>query len=130
MTKETTMIQNIAILGLTFALGACSATKRGPELYRTDTQTVLETRNTQLERCYDEVLASDASAAGTVAVQFVVAKKSGAFGQVAVDPARSTAPEPLVRCVIDAMQGLALQPGDASEGRATFVYRFEPRAAS
>ena len=110
-------------------LTACAGTKRSPQAYRADTQQVLATRNDQIKRCYNQVLARDAAATGTVTVRFVVEEKTGAFTKATVDPSTSNAKEPLVMCVLEAMNGLALRPPDANEGHASFTYELAPAAA-
>jgi len=108
-----------------FALAACGGTARGLEAYRNDTQRMLETRNGQLQVCYDEALKADAKATGTVAVQFVVAEKTGEVTKATIDPKRTTASQALGACVLKAVAGLKLDPGDKNEGRATFLYEFK-----
>jgi hypothetical protein len=108
---------------------ACSGTSRGLEAYRTDTSNLLETRSAQLRTCYDDALGTDASLAGTVTVQFVVEKHTGAVANAAVATDRTTAPPALGRCVVKAVEGLVLAPPDDHEGRATFVYEFKPNPA-
>jgi TonB family protein len=115
-----------AMILCALAIG-CSGTSRGLEAYRSDTQTLLGTRDGQIKSCYDEALASDAKVAGTVTVQFVVEKKSGVIASATV--AKSTAPKQLDRCVLDAIAGLKLAPGDKHDGQATFTYEFKPPAA-
>lgn len=110
-------------------LAGCAGTKRSPQAYRADTQQVLATRDDQIKRCYDKVLAADAAATGTVTVHFVVEKKTGAFTKATVDPSHSNAREPLVMCVLEAMNGLKLQPPDANEGQASFTYELTPTPA-
>lgn len=109
------------------ATAACGGKARKPDVYRADTRQLLDMRNAQLKSCYDSALASDPTMAGTVKVQFVVAKKTGTVTDAKVDPA-STAPAPLGECVIQALQGLKLEPPDRNEGRATFEYAFQPPA--
>lgn len=108
----------------TLAVG-CSGTARGLEAYRTDTQHLLETRNAQLASCYDAALKADSKAAGTVAITFVVQKKTGQIANAAIDPAKTTAPQAVGVCVLQAVQGLVLAPADRNEGHATFVYDFK-----
>ena len=116
---------------LAVALGAaCAGTKRSPQAYRVDTQKALETRSGQIKSCYDELLRKDPAAAGTVTVRFVVEKQTGAFAKAAVDPSKSTAKEPLIACVLDAIHGLELDPPDANEGQATFSYELAPSGPS
>jgi hypothetical protein len=111
------------------AATACTGTARGLEAYRDDTNQLLETRRAQLATCYDDALRTDATAAGTVTVQFVVEKTTGAISHAAVDPARSSAPAVLGQCVVHAIDGLVLAPPDRNEGRATFTYEFKPNPA-
>jgi hypothetical protein len=118
-----------ATLALILAASACSGTARGLEAYRTDTQTLLDTKSQQLQQCYDAALKTNNALAGTVTIQFVVEKKTGVISHATVDTAHSTAPAPLGDCVVKAVDGLALDPADRDEGRATFVYEFKPPAA-
>jgi hypothetical protein len=115
------MVRIVAIV----VLCAC-ATTRSPERYREDTHTLLETRSTMLEDCYQNALAADPRAAGRVTIHFVVQKGSGNVANVLIDGDASTAPAPLVRCVLRAVDGLRLRPPDSHEGRATFVYDLKP----
>ncbi|HEX4420239.1 MAG TPA: AgmX/PglI C-terminal domain-containing protein [Kofleriaceae bacterium] len=108
---------------------ACGGTARGLEAYRGDTGALLETRSAQLKSCYDDALKTDATMAGTVTVQFVVAKKTGTIENPQVDAAKSTAPAALGQCVVKAVDGLVLAPPDKNEGRATFTYEFKPGEA-
>jgi hypothetical protein len=114
----------LPLLSFALLLGGCSFAARSPDMYRDDTRAVLETKNEQIKICYDEVLKGNKDAQGKVTVKFTVAKDTGAFSNVAVDPAGTTAPAELSTCVLNALQGLALTPGDKSEGQATFIYEF------
>lgn len=115
--------------GLVASAAACGGTARGLEAYRDDTSKLLETRNAQLQSCYSDALKTDAKLSGTVTVQFVVEKKTGAVTQPSVDQSKSTAPPVLGDCVVKAIDGLTLAPPDRNEGRATFVYEFKPNPA-
>jgi len=117
-----------SLISLALGVAGCSFAARSPDIYRDDTRAVLETKNEQIKTCYDEVLKTNKEAQGKVTVKFTVAKDTGAFSNVAADPAGTTAPEELTKCVLDALQGLALTPGDKSEGLATFVYEFSASA--
>lgn len=44
----------------------------------------------------------------------------------AINQVGTTAPAPLGQCVLRAVEGLKLDPGDRMEGHATFVYDFQP----
>ena len=108
---------------------ACAGTARGLEAYRTDTNSLLETRSAQLKSCYDDALKTDANLAGTVTVQFIVEKQTGAIANAAVEQDKTTAPPILGQCVVKAVDGLVLAPPDRNEGRATFTYEFKPNPA-
>ncbi|MGE5186118.1 MAG: AgmX/PglI C-terminal domain-containing protein [Acidobacteriota bacterium] len=111
------------------ALAACGGTARGLEAYRTDTQKLLDTRTGQIQSCYDSALKADAKAGGTVAIQFTVAKKTGEVTNATIDKAKTTAPDSVGGCVLEAVKGLKLDPPDRNEGQATFVYEFKPASS-
>jgi hypothetical protein len=114
-------------LAIALLAGAgCGGTMRSTDVYRADTQQLLAGRNAQVKSCYDAALATDPKLAGTVTVQFVVAKKTGEVQKVTLDP---SAPPSLGQCVTQALQGLTLQPPDRNEGQATFQYAFQAPAA-
>jgi len=104
-------------------MSAC-ALGRTPARYRSDTHSLLYERSTSLEGCYQKALAKDASATGKVTVQFVVEAKTGRIVKPTIDIERTTAPQELLFCVLEAVDGLQLDPPDANEARATFVYEF------
>ncbi|MEO8702602.1 MAG: hypothetical protein ABI867_21340 [Kofleriaceae bacterium] len=108
----------------------CAGTARSSDVYRRDTRAMLETRNAQLATCYDDALKVDPKIGGMVAVKFTVEKKTGMFTKPTIDPTRSNASEALVTCVLRVVDGLALQPPDAREGRATFVYELSAKPAT
>ena len=110
----------------------CSCLARDAETYRADTRTVLETRNDAVKACYDEALKADPAVSGTVVVKFKVEKKTGKIIDTAVDTARSKAPESLSKCIVEAIDGLTLDPVDQRDGMATFSWTFkasEPKPA-
>jgi len=111
-------------------VAACAGTKRSPQAYRADTQKVLETHNEQIKRCYDKLLERDAGVSGRITVRFTVEKKTGTFTKATVDPNTSSAGEPLILCVLDAINGLKLDPADANEGQAMFSYELKPAGPS
>jgi hypothetical protein len=127
--KTMPMRQAVAILTFGLVVGAAGCgTAREADAYRADTEKLLETRGPQLKSCYDEALKADRATAGTVTLQFVVEKDSGAITQPSIVAGKSTAPASLGQCLIKAVEGLKLEPGDRNEGRATFVYEFKPTA--
>ena len=111
----------LAVLG-----AAACGTARTADAYRRDTQRLLASHTGSLRHCYDDALADDDSASGTVAVRFTVEPDSGAITGAAIDHERTTAPDALGRCVLRAVHGLALSPPDRNEGHALFVYEFRP----
>ena len=114
------MIARISLAAV--ALAACT-TSRSAKQYRDDTHSLLESRSTPLQACYEKALATTPQLEGNVTIHFVVEKRTGRFK----DPTFSTEPTPpqsLVFCVLEALDGLQLDPADAKEGRATFVYQF------
>ena len=127
--KTTNVNIFFVAVSLLSSVAACSGTARGLEAYRTDTTKLLETRNTQIQGCYEEVLKTDANLAGTVTVRFVVEKQTGMIANPTVEQDKTTAPEVLAQCVVKAVEGLVLAPPDRNEGRATFVYEFKPTPA-
>jgi hypothetical protein len=118
----------LSLFALGLSVAGCSFAARSPDMYRDDTRAVLETKNEQIKGCYDELLKTNKDAGGNVTVKFTVAKDTGAFSNVAADPAGTTAPPELAQCVLNALQGLALTPGDKSDGQATFIYQFSAGA--
>lgn len=130
MTTNT-MNRSITALALGLcALAAGCGTARDVDAYRSDTEKLLQTRGNQVKSCYDEALKTDRTLAGTVAVSFVVEKDTGAISKPTIDQAKTTAPPTLGQCVLHAVEGLKLDPGDRNEGHATFVYDFKPTPAS
>jgi TonB family protein len=122
MQIRTSLIA-FALLAGAFATG-CQFYARGPEDYRKATRTLLETKSSQIDGCFDEVLKKDSKAAGTVVVHFTVAHDTGKVTDAKVLP-ESTAPAPLGECVVKAVEGLSLDPSDKRDGDATFVWEFQ-----
>lgn len=125
------MLSNFVVLAA-LASSGCSFMVRDAETYQKDTQALLETRSGAIKACYDEALKGDTTAQGRVTVRFKVEKETGNIVDVQVDPAGTTAPEPLGQCVTTALGGLVLTPPDEQDGIASFTYEFviNPPAAS
>jgi hypothetical protein len=113
------------VLSLMGSLAACSVSfhARSPEDYKLATRALLESRQSDFKQCYEGVLAATPDAAGSVAVQFVVEEKTGKIVTVSSLP-ESTAPEPLKQCVVNGLNGLALDPPDQRKGMATMTFDF------
>ena len=103
---------------------ACQYHARSPEEYQAVTRAVLDTRSAQIKSCYDEALKTDKNVGGMVVVHFTVVEETGAItgAEVTKD---STAPEALGQCVVQALDGLAIDPPDERQGDATFVWEFK-----
>ena len=121
------MRRNIALFTLLTVVAGCSFIARGEDQYRTDTRTLLETRNAQVKSCYDAALEASPNASGDVIVEFTVEKKTGTITNVTVADG-SSAPAPLQDCVVKALEGLVLTPEDRRDGQATFTYTFSAPA--
>jgi hypothetical protein len=126
-------MKSTLLLVASLTLGACSFAARSPEMYRDDTGKALATKQEEIRSCYDGVLKSNPSAAGTVTVKFDVETDSGKISHVTVDKTKTTAPDPVADCVMRSIDGLTLAPPDQRKGEATWVYEFQappPAAAS
>lgn len=129
---RTNTILSVLLLTASAVVPGCSCLARDAETYRADTRTVLETRNDAVKTCYDEALKADPTVSGTVVVKFKVEKKTGKIIDTAVDTARTKAPESLSKCIVEAVDGLTLDPVDQRDGMATFSWTFkanEPKPA-
>jgi hypothetical protein len=110
----------------------CTCMARDAETYRADTRGLLETRTRAIKDCYDVALTTDPKLDGQVVVKFKVEKKTGKILDTAVDKERTKAPESLSKCIVDAVDGLTLDPVDQRDGLATFSWTFkanEPKPA-
>lgn len=120
--KRVSVVAALALSVLGAAAG-CEFHARSPEDYRSVTRSLIETRTSQIQSCYDDALKTNKEAKGTVTVHFFVQEDSGALDKIEALPS-STAPEALQQCVVTALQGLILQPPDARKGDATFSFEF------
>src|SRR5690606_26773630 len=102
----------------------CTYMARGPEDYQRDTRAVVETRSPEIKACYDAALKQDKALSGSVIVHFSVAPETGAIQEAMVLP-ESSAPPALGTCIVNALNGLVLDPPDEREGDATFVWEFK-----
>lgn len=109
-------------MSLTFATAAC-ATTRSPAKYRQDTHTLLESRSSSLEACYEKALETEPSLEGKLTIHFVVKKRTGEILKPTLDTS-VVPPQQLALCVFDALDGLRLEPADGNDGDATFVFEF------
>lgn len=116
----------IGSFGLVLAVAAstgCTFIARSAEDYRAVTRELVDTRSGAITDCYDVALKTNEGAAGKVIVNFTVEKKTGVIMNPTVDE-RSTAPAELSQCVVQAVDGLTLDPPDQRDGVATFTWEF------
>lgn len=110
----------------------CTCVARDAETYKNDTRSLIETRNKAIKDCYDVALTTDPKLQGDVVVNFTVEKKTGKILNPTIDQARTKAPESLSKCIVEAIDGLTLDPVDQRDGQATFSWKFratEPKPA-
>jgi hypothetical protein len=105
----------------------CEFHARDADTYRKVTRQLLETKQADIQGCYDGELKKDPKVGGTVVLKFTVKKESGKITGPTVDPS-STAPAALSNCVVQAIDGLTLDPPDARDGDATFRWEFQAKS--
>jgi hypothetical protein len=119
------MIRFIPLIAIAIGVVGCSFHARSPEDYRKVTRELLETRNADIQACYDAALKDNPKASGTVIVNFKVEAETGKVTAGAMDEVASSAPATLGECIVKALDGLVLDPPDARTGQATFQWSFE-----
>jgi hypothetical protein len=123
-----TRLQSLLALGAMGAIGcAGNLAERDANKYRDDSRALLASKAPAVKSCYDGALKTDAKVSGTVVVSFKVQPETGRIVEARLDDQKTTAPDPLGRCVLQAMQNLKLDPPDTNEGQATFAWEFKPR---
>jgi len=114
---------------LVLAVGAmgCSVqfVARDADAYRQDTRDLLSTKNSDIKSCYDAQLKTDPKTSGLTVVNFKVQPETGQLTNIQLDAEKSTAPDVLNQCVLNAMEGLVLDPPDQREGVASFSWEFK-----
>lgn len=125
MKKIVFTFSSLVLLG-SFAVGCAY---RSPEMWRDDTNKVLDTKNNEIRACYDGFLKGAPGAGGKVTVKFEVETEGGKIQNVTVDKANTTAPPELGECVKKNIEGLVISPPDRRVGQATYVYEFSVPAA-
>lgn len=111
-------------------LGACSFAARSGDIYRADTRALLETRNSELQECFDGVRETETKASGQVTAAFIVEADTGAVRDPQIVTDQTSAPPSLQQCVLSSLGDLQLQPGDNREGKATFSWTFTTGGAA
>jgi len=122
MPKSTML--SLLFVAVSAVVPGCSCIARDAETYKNDTRSLLETRNKAIKDCYDVALTTDPKIDGEVVVNFTVEKKTGKIISVEADKARTKAPDSLSKCIVDAVDGLILDPVDQRDGKATFSWKF------
>ncbi|MFO7566856.1 MAG: hypothetical protein R6X02_29705 [Enhygromyxa sp.] len=112
--KTRKLIQSILCTAVALATTACIA--RGPDDYRSVTRSLVDTKQAEVERCFD--------APGKVVVNFTVEKKTGKITNATIDEKSSTASAEAGACIVDKIEGLALNEPDMRDGAATFTWVF------
>lgn len=128
-TVTTRKLATWLILGVSLSTVGCTFYARGQKEYRDATAKLISSKDKELDACYDNVLKTTPGAKGTVTVKFAVTEKTGQLTDVHADPAKTTAPQPLIDCVTTALTGLVLDPPDQRKGDATFEFEFGPKKA-
>jgi len=125
MSQEA-VLRIAAAAALVAGLGACSFEyhARSPEDYRAATRALLESKQSDFTNCYAGVIKATPDAKGSVAVSFEVEEKTGKIVTPKSLP-ESTAPQPLQECVVNGLNGLALEPPDQRKGVATMTFDFD-----
>ena len=121
---RTTTILSLLFVAASAVIPGCTCLARDAETYRADTRSLVETRNKTIKDCYDVALTTDPKTSGTVVVTFKVEKKTGKILDTKVDAANTKAPEGLSKCIVEAVDGLTLDPVDQRDGLATFSWEF------
>lgn len=117
----------VAALSISGSLTVGCASGRAPEVYRDDTQALIDKTNGSVTECYAAALKSDRKAQGSVTVNFTVEEGTGRLINVAVDKAKSSAPEAVQQCVTGQLGALVLSPADDLRGEATFSWDFKAK---
>lgn len=123
------MNRSLLVLLIASVAAGCSFHARDENEYRKVTRELLETRSADVKTCYDAELKANPNASGTVIVTFTVQKETGQVTGAAMDEVASSAPASLGQCIVNALNGLVLDPPDARDGNATFQWEFKLAAA-
>lgn len=103
----------------------CSFHARDAADYQKVTRELVESKGADIKSCYDSALKVDPKVAGTVVVKFTVQHETGKIANAKVDETSSSAPANLGQCIVNALEGLVLEPPDARDGDATFQWEFQ-----
>jgi hypothetical protein len=115
-----TLVASIAAVG-------CGHFARETTEYSVDVRQMLASRNDAVSLCYGRVLEQMPTAAGTVALRFRVVPETGRLAKTRINPAKTTAPEPVQRCILENLDEMKLDPPDVNEAVGEVVWNFTPR---
>lgn len=124
------MNRSLQVLVFTLCAAGCSFHARDENEYRKVTRELIETRSANVKSCYDAELKANPNASGTVILRFTVQKETGQVVGATMDEVASSAPATLGQCIVNALNGLVLDPPDARDGNATFQWEFRIGAGS
>ena len=124
-----TLLLTGALFGLFAFASGCEFHARSADDYRKDTRALLEGRNGDIKSCYDAELKKDPKVGGKVVVKFTVKKETGAIEGAKVVEKKTDAPASLSQCVVNALNGLELDPPDERDGNAQFQWEFQATAS-
>ncbi|MFO0736703.1 MAG: AgmX/PglI C-terminal domain-containing protein [Labilithrix sp.] len=122
--KTNLILSLTSFVALAAFASGCGFAARSPEMYRDDTQKLLDTKSADIKACYDGILKGQPGVGGKVTVKFELEEDTGTIKNVVVDQPNTTAPAPVGDCVKNAITGLKINPPDARLGQAAFVYEF------
>lgn len=117
-----------ALLPLALLAGTavgCGGYTRTPEQWTEDTRQVLEAQNDFIKSCYNRELKQNNKLEGTVTVTFLVENDTGRIKKVKLDDSKTTAGDPVRKCVMDNIKDLRLKPPDWNNGRGSFTWEFK-----
>jgi hypothetical protein len=114
-------------IAASLTLAGCATFARSTAEYSTDVRGALADRTPSVTSCYGRALQTMPTAAGTVTVTFRILPESGKVAHAKIRPARSTAPQPVQQCVLDALEEITLDPPDVSEAVVEASWKFTPQ---
>ncbi len=122
------MKTTLLIIGAVSLVATVGCAHRDEKMWNDDVSKVFQSKQGDMQSCYDNVLKTDPKAAGSVAVAFEVETEGGKIQNVVVEKGSSTAPEPVQQCVTNALQGLVVSPPDNRLGQGKWTFQFAPRS--
>lgn len=121
---NTKIVTVLAACGLASLVVGCGGYARTPDQWSDDTSKLLEAQNEPIKACYNKSLRANPKLEGNVVVNFVVENDTGRLRKAKIDNSKTTAGEPVRRCVLDSLRDLKLTPPDQNTGRASYTWEF------